>query len=71
MVKRLKKISDRLLVWEDAEQMRYKHYLIILALLVITFFVYNLQLASIPLLILSLYLFYVTYNEFVKLKNKK
>lgn len=51
--------------------LQYLHYIIILALLIVTFFVYNLQLASIPLLILSFFLFYLGYKEATKLKNKK
>lgn len=49
----------------------YFHYFIILGLLVVTFFVYNLQLASIPLLVLSFFLFYLGYKEATKVKNKK
>lgn len=51
--------------------MSYIHYLIILVLLITTFIVYNMQIASLPLIILSLYLFYLGYKEVTKLKNKK
>lgn len=50
---------------------QYLRYIIILACLVATFFLYNKQLASIPLLILSLFLFYMGIKEVSKLKNKK
>ena len=50
---------------------QYIHYILILACLVATFFLYNKQLAAIPLLLLSLFLFYVAYKKVTKLKNKK
>lgn len=50
---------------------QYSHYILILACLIATFFLYNKQLAAIPLLLLSVILFYVAYKKVTKLKNKK
>lgn len=50
---------------------QYVHYILILACLIATFFLYNRQLAAIPLLLLSFILFYVAYNKVTNLKNKK
>ncbi|MEK4629952.1 MAG: hypothetical protein ABS944_12485 [Solibacillus sp.] len=47
------------------------HYILILVCLIATFFLYNKQLAAIPLLLLSVILFYVAYKKATKLKNKK
>lgn len=51
--------------------MQYINYIIVLACLIATFFLYNEQLASIPLLVLSFFLFYVSIKEFLKIKNGK
>ncbi|MEG0384554.1 hypothetical protein [Solibacillus cecembensis] len=50
---------------------QYIYYILVLACLIGTFFLYNQQLAAIPLLLLSLVLFYVAYKKATKLKNKK
>ncbi|BAK17825.1 hypothetical protein SSIL_3402 [Solibacillus silvestris StLB046] len=50
---------------------QYVHYILILACLIATFFLYNRQLAAIPLLLLSFILFYVAYKKVTNLKNKK
>ncbi|MER1984316.1 MAG: hypothetical protein ABS949_14040 [Solibacillus sp.] len=50
---------------------QYYHYLVILACLIATFYLYNKQLAAIPLLLLSAFLFFLGYKELSKLKNKK
>lgn len=50
---------------------QYIHYIFILACLIATFFLYNKQLAAIPLLLLSIVLFYVAYKKATNLKNKK
>lgn len=50
---------------------QYTHYLVILACLIATFFLYNKQLGAIPLLILSGYLFFLAFREFYKIKNNK
>ncbi len=46
-------------------------YIIILSCLIATFFLYNEQLASIPLLILSAFFFYQGLKEMSKIKNNK
>ena len=46
-------------------------YIVILSCLVATFFLYNEQLASIPLLILSAFFFYQGLKEMSKIKNNK
>ena len=51
--------------------MQYINYIVILACLIATFFLYNEQLASIPLLILSIYLFIVALKRIRDLKNGK
>lgn len=51
--------------------MQYIKYIIVLACLIATFFLYNEQLAAIPLLVLSFFLFYVSIKEFLKIKNGK
>lgn len=48
----------------------YLHYLFILACLIATYFLYNKQLGSIPLLLLAVYLLIVSIKEFYKMKNK-
>ena len=50
---------------------QYSHYILILACLIAIFFLYNKQLASIPLLLMSIVLFYVAYKKAINLKNKK
>ncbi|SOB89910.1 hypothetical protein SAMN05880501_10167 [Ureibacillus xyleni] len=50
---------------------QYYHYIIILSCLLATFFLYNKQLGSIPLLILSGFLFYLGIKEAYKIKNSK
>ena len=47
------------------------HLVVILACLVLTFFLYNKQMGSIPLLILSLYLFYFGWLKLRQVKNNK
>ena len=47
------------------------HFIIILVCLVITFILYNKQIGSIPLLILSIYLFYFGFHMLREGKNKK
>ena len=49
---------------------QYRHYIVILACLIATFFLYNQQLGAIPLLILSAYLFYIGNKRFYKIKNE-
>lgn len=51
--------------------MQYVAYIFILFCLIVTFFLYNEQLASIPLLVLSFFLFCVSMKEFRKIKNGK
>lgn len=46
------------------------HYIIIALCVALIIFLYNKQLASIPFIILSLYLFYFAWKEFGK-RNKK
>lgn len=50
---------------------QYRHYIVILACLIATFFLYNQQLGAIPLLILSSYLFFIAIRDFYKIKNDK
>ncbi len=50
---------------------QYTHYIIILACLLATFFLYNKQLGSVPLLILSAFLFYLGIKEIYNIKNSK
>ena len=50
--------------------MQYIHYLVILACLIATFFLYNEQLASIPLLILASYLFFVGFKRLRDMKKR-
>ncbi|MCZ8538605.1 MULTISPECIES: hypothetical protein [Paenisporosarcina] len=47
------------------------HYVVILACLIVTFFLYNKQMGSIPLLILSIYLFYFGWLRVRESKNNK
>lgn len=47
------------------------HIVVILACLVVTFFLYNKQLGSIPLLILATYLFYFGWIMMREGKNNK
>ncbi|WP_169834555.1 hypothetical protein [Paenisporosarcina indica] len=47
------------------------HIVVILACLVVTFFLYNKQMGSIPLLLLSIYLFYFGWNLLREGKNNK
>lgn len=49
----------------------YISYIAILGCLIATFFLYNKQLASIPLLLLSAVFFYIGIREMVKIKNNK
>ena len=47
------------------------HFVIVFAFLAVTFFLYNKQMGSIPLLLLSFYLFFWGSRKFYQLKNKK
>ncbi|CEG21916.1 hypothetical protein BN1080_00836 [Planococcus massiliensis] len=49
---------------------KYAHYLIIFLCLILTFFLYNKALGSIPFLILSLYLFYFGWRQLGSRKKK-
>lgn len=49
---------------------KYTHYFIIILCLVLTFFLYNKALASIPFLILSFYLFYFGWSQLSSRKKK-
>ncbi len=46
-------------------------YIVIFCCLTATYFLYNEQLASIPLLVLSALFFYIGLKEMSKLKNNK
>lgn len=56
---------------EEVAMKNYLHYVVILACLIATFFMYNKQLGSIPLLILACYLLGLSIKEFYKMKNNK
>jgi len=47
------------------------HILVVLTCLILTFFLYNKQLGSIPLLLLSIYLFYFGLFKLREAKNNK
>ncbi|EPD51664.1 hypothetical protein HMPREF1210_01776 [Paenisporosarcina sp. HGH0030] len=47
------------------------HIVVVLACLIGTFFLYNKQMGSIPLLILSIYLFYFGWTTIRETKNNK
>ncbi|MEO4054044.1 hypothetical protein [Solibacillus sp. CAU 1738] len=46
-------------------------YMVILTGLFATFILYNKQMASVPLLLLSAFFFYLGIKEVVKIKNNK
>ena len=46
------------------------HYIIILALVLGAFFLYNKQIGAIPLLLLSIYLFYVGFKIMIDIKKQ-
>ncbi|PUB12979.1 hypothetical protein C8K15_10892 [Paenisporosarcina sp. OV554] len=50
---------------------RVIHIIVILTCLVLTFFLYNKQMGSIPLIILSIYLFYFGWLKIRESKNSK
>ncbi|MBS7344654.1 MAG: hypothetical protein KIG60_03165 [Caryophanon sp.] len=50
---------------------KYIPYIIIIACLVATFFMYNRQLGAIPLLTLAAYLFYLGAKQAISLKKSK
>ena len=47
------------------------HFIVIMTCLVSTFFLYNKQMGSIPLIILSIYLFYLGFLKLREAKNSK
>ncbi|MGK7376504.1 hypothetical protein ACSFXN_01610 [Planococcus sp. 1R117A] len=49
---------------------KYIHYIIIILCIVLTLFLYNKALASIPFLILSFYLFYFGWTQLTDRKKK-
>ncbi|MFC3210531.1 MULTISPECIES: hypothetical protein [Planomicrobium] len=49
---------------------KYVNYLIIIVCIILIVFLYNRALGSVPLIILSLYLFYYGWKELGKRKNK-
>ena len=49
---------------------KYVNYLIVIVCIILIVFLYNKALGSIPLIILSLYLFYFGWKELGKRKNK-
>ncbi|ETP67730.1 hypothetical protein QWY22_15640 [Planococcus liqunii] len=49
---------------------KYTHYIVIILCIVLTLFLYNKALGSIPFLILSLYLFYFGWTQLSSRKKK-
>lgn len=57
--------------WKGLVRLKqYAHYVIILACLIAIFFLYNEQLAAVPLLILSAYLFFLGFKRLREMKKR-